>query len=129
MSPEERRAIEWECARLIAQYANLNDSGRWEELAMLFTEDGVMSRPSAPEAIIRGRQAILESMRARPPRRTRHVCSNIVVDVTSSTEACSESAMLLFAEFASPLAGSFEDRFVLTQHGWRFAERRGRLAW
>lgn len=129
MTAEERRAIEWECSRLVAHYANLNDAGRWEDLAALFSEDGLMTRPSAPDCPIRGRQAILDAFRARPPRVTRHFCSNVVIDVKSRNEAVGESAMLLFTEPAPPLVGSFEDRFVLTPQGWRFAERHGRLSW
>lgn len=129
MTPDERRAIEWECARLIAHYANLNDAGRWEDLATLFTEDGVMVRPSAPDSPINGRQAILDALRARPPRVTRHFCSNIVIDVTTADLARGESAMLLFTEQGPPLVGSFHDRFVRTDQGWRFAERTGRLSW
>lgn len=129
MTPEERRAIEWECARLIAHYANLNDAGRWEDVAALFAEDGVMTRPSAPDSPIRGRQTILDALRARPPRVTRHFCSNIVIHVDAADEARGESAMLLFTEGTSPLVGSFDDQFVLTDQGWRFAARHGRLSW
>ena len=50
MSPEQRLAIEWECTRLVNLYANLNDVGRWEALAALYAEDGLMSRPTAPDA-------------------------------------------------------------------------------
>jgi hypothetical protein len=36
--------------------------------------------------------------------------------------------MLLFTSADKPpLVGGFEDRFVLTGDGWRFAERRGTL--
>jgi len=125
---DERRAIEWDCARLVSLYANLNDTARWEDVAALYTEDGIMARPTSPDAPIVGRAAILAAFRGRPPRKTRHLCSNVVIDVLSSTDACGESAMVLFTAEGPPLAGSFHDRFVLTADGWRFAERRGSLA-
>jgi len=125
---DERRAIEWDCARLVARYANLNDAARWEEVAALYAEDGAMTRPTASDAPIVGRTAILAAFQGRPPRKTRHLCSNVVIDVLSSTDACGESAMVLFTAEGPPLAGSFHDRFVLTADGWRFAERRGSLA-
>ncbi|MEI9852363.1 MAG: hypothetical protein WDN24_17610 [Sphingomonas sp.] len=31
MTDEKRRAIEWECTRLINLYANLNDQARWRK--------------------------------------------------------------------------------------------------
>lgn len=129
MSPDERRAIEADCARLIALYANRNDAADWPGVAALYAADGVMTRPTAPDAPVVGQAAILAAFQARPPRKTRHVCSNVVIDVVSPTEARGESAMVLFQPEGAPLAGSFHDRFVLTSEGWRFAERRGSLAW
>lgn len=127
MNADDRRAAEADCARLIALYANLNDEARWDEVAALYAEDGVMYRPTAPDAPVAGREAILAAFKSRPPRTTRHVCSNVVVDVESETTARGTSAMLLFTGEGAPLVGSFHDRFVLTGDGWRFAERRGSL--
>jgi hypothetical protein len=119
--------IEWECTRLVNLYANLNDAARWEEVAALYAHDGWMTRPSDPDARITGPAAILAAFQARPPRATRHICANIVIDVESYEHASGESAMLLFTGFGPPLVGSFHDRFVLTRDGWRFSERRGTL--
>ncbi|MCY1672620.1 nuclear transport factor 2 family protein [Novosphingobium sp. SL115] len=127
MTPDQRRAAEQDCARLIALYANLNDDARWDEVVALYAEDGVMFRPTAPDAGIEGRAAILAAFKARPARTTRHVCSNVVIDVDSENSARGTSAMLLFTGEGAPLVGSFHDRFVRTAEGWRFAERRGSL--
>lgn len=127
MSPEDRLSVEWQCARLIALYANLNDEARWDEVADLYAEDGVMYRPTAPDAPIEGREAIRAAFKGRPARTTRHVCSNVVIDVEGPATARGTSAMLLFTGDGPPLVGSFHDRFSLTEHGWRFAERRGSL--
>ena len=128
MDQTERHAIEWECARLINLYALLNDEARWEEVTALYAPDGLMTRPTAPDEPVVGREAILAAFKARPPRTTRHVCSNIVIDVESETSARGRSAMLLFTGADKPpLVGGFDDRFVLTDDGWRFAERRGTL--
>lgn len=129
MNPDVRLAAEWQCARLVALYANLNDEGRWAEVAALYTEDGVMVRPTAPDAPITGQAAILAAFEARPPRRTRHVCSNVVIEVEGPATARGTSAMILYTPDGPPLVGSFHDRFALTPEGWRFAERRGSLAW
>ncbi len=127
LTADQRRAIEWECTRLVNLYANLNDAANWEALADLYTLDGSLARPSAPDVLIRGRRAILAALRARPPRTTRHVCANLVVEVETPSAAHGESAMLLFSGPGAPLVGSFHDRFALTGEGWRFAERRGLL--
>lgn len=128
MDSAKRQSIEWECTRLINLYALLNDEMRWEDVAALYAPDGAMARPTAPNAPVVGREAILAAFKSRPPRTTRHVCANIVIDVESSRAALGRSAMLLFTSAeAPPLIGGFDDRFVLTDDGWRFAERRGYL--
>ncbi len=127
MKVEEGLQIEWQCARLVALYANLNDEERWDEVAALYSEDGVMARPTAPDALIVGRAAILAAFKARPPRVTRHICSNIVINVESANAARGRSAMVLYTDNTVSVVGSFDDRFVLTDEGWRFSERRGSL--
>ncbi|WP_315759986.1 nuclear transport factor 2 family protein [Sphingomonas sp. Y38-1Y] len=127
LTDDERRAIELDCTRLVSLYAKLNDEARWLEVAALYAEDGVMARPTAPDAPIVGRDAILAAFTARPPRTTRHVCSNIVIDVENANHAAGSSVMLLFTGYGAPLVGNFDDRFVRTPEGWRFAERRGSL--
>ena len=52
LDADVRRAIEWDCARLVSLYANLNDAADWAGVAALYAEDGVMTRPTAPDAPI-----------------------------------------------------------------------------
>lgn len=139
MHDDERRAIETDCARLIRLYANLADAGRWSEVASLYAVDGRFARPSRPDEPVIGREAILASFTARPPRPQRHVVANIVVDVVDSSHTTAFSVMLLFTggvpedgglplrDAAGPLVGSYTDRLVRTADGWRFAERVGGL--
>jgi uncharacterized protein (TIGR02246 family) len=135
MSPIERLLAEAAIARVVTRYALLNDESDFDAVAALFTEDGVLTRPSGG-APIRGRSAILSAFKARPPRTSRHVIANIVVDVASDAEARCRSTILLYtapagdlpARAASPaLLGGFEDRLVKRNDGWLFAERRGWL--
>jgi SnoaL-like domain len=130
ISAVARRAIEWDCARLINLYATLNDEASWAEVAALYAEDGSMTRPTAPDAPIVGRAAILAAFTARPPRTTRHVTANIVVEVLDADNATASSAMLLFtAPDTPPLVGGFVDRLRrVPREGWRFVERRGTLS-
>lgn len=128
MTPDERRAIEADCTRLIHLYANLTDQARWPEIVALYTEAGLMTRPTAPDDPIVGREALLAAFLARPPRTSQHACANIVVDVESATAARAYSVILLFtSKDGPPLVGTYQDRFALTPEGWRFAERRGAL--
>jgi hypothetical protein len=126
-------------AELITRYATLNDTADWEAVAALYTEDGRTNRPTAPDAFISGRAAILAALRARPPRASRHVVANVLVTLEGEARARACSQILLFTGHAAPdgglpvqsaappLIGTYEDTLVRTEAGWRFAERRGRL--
>lgn len=142
MTPDERRAIEWDVTRLIHHYVNCNDAQDWAAVAALYTEDGSLRRPSGGDPV-QGRDAILAAFVARPARAQRHVIANTVVDVLSADEATAFSVIVLYMGDAaddggqetqlpvqaanSPLIGTFTDRVVKTGDGWRFAARLGGL--
>ena len=64
----DRMLAEHAIARLITRYVHLNDAGQWEDLAALYTQNGRMNRPTAPDSFTTGREAILAAFQARPPR-------------------------------------------------------------
>lgn len=136
MSMHDQASIQRACSELVSRYAYLNDERRFEELSTLFTDDAILYRPSAPTQGIHGREAILAAFRKRPPdTMTFHVCSDILVEALSDSEARGRSRILLLsaarpldgtlAQSAMPVPGVFTDRFVRTPDGWKFAERRG----
>ena len=127
MTEEERRAIEADCERLIKRYVNLNDVQDWPAVAALYTEDARFARPSQPGVFVEGREAILASFLARPPRAQRHVVANVVVDAEDADHARAFSVIVLYQGEAAPLVGTYTDRLVRTPEGWRFAERVGGL--
>ena len=133
MTPLERLLAEHEIGRLITQFALFNDAGDWAAVADAFTDDGRFVRPAGGDAII-GREAIRASLESRPPRKSCHLITNVLVDLTSADEASARSTLLLFAapagamDAASPaLIGGLKDKIVRTADGWRFAERIGFL--
>ena len=139
MTEAERRAIEQDCERLLKLYVNLNDAQDWFAVAALYTEDARFARPSKPGEFIEGRAAILASFLARPARAQRHVIANVVVDVEDADHARAFSVIVLYMgdttgegelpamDPKSPLVGTFADKLVRTDEGWRFAERVGGL--
>jgi 3-phenylpropionate/cinnamic acid dioxygenase small subunit len=127
VTENERRAIEADCERLIKHYANLGDAQDWPAVAALYAADARFARPSQPGVFIDGREAILTSFLARPPRAQRHVVANVVVDVEDADHARAFSVILLYQGDTAPLVGTFSDRLVRTGEGWRFAERVGGL--
>jgi ketosteroid isomerase-like protein len=123
---------------LITRYAALNDAGDWDAVAALYTEDGRMNRPTAPDEFISGRAAILAAFRSRPRRASRHIVANVLVTLEGEARARASSQILLFTGSAAedgglpilspaPLVGSYDDTLVKTADGWLFALRRGSL--
>lgn len=128
MDAVDRLIAERACERLIIDYAALVDAANWDGVAALYSSNGRMSRPTAPDDFIEGRDAILASFLARPPRKTRHICGNIRITLESATRATARSQILLFTGADQhPLVGSYADILANEGDGWRFLERRGSL--
>jgi pimeloyl-ACP methyl ester carboxylesterase len=131
----ERLLIESDVTRRIHCYARLNDAGAFEQLASLYTDQGVFARPSEPDVHIRGRDAILASLLERPRRISRHLVMNVEVTVDSTKRARAQSSVILFTgDAASPLprikatsVGTFHDVLQKVGDEWLFAQRLGTL--
>ncbi|MCY1366303.1 SnoaL-like domain protein [compost metagenome] len=132
----ERIATEWACERLVKQFAQLNDYQDHDGIAELFVEDARFSRPLAPDDYFQGREAIRALFRDRPKRLARHIMTTIVIEQTSPTTARGRSYLTYVSNGNAeapqpaplegvPMYGQFDDEFVLTDAGWRFALRRG----
>jgi uncharacterized protein (TIGR02246 family) len=132
MDELSRLIAEQACAALITRYTHLVDEGQASQVADLFTMDGVWA---SPEATLDGQDAIRAAFlrRERSGRRSRHVCTNVAIDVEDEARASGLCYLTLFRtdEEASPargttpdLVGVYRDRFVRTGDGWRFASRR-----
>lgn len=131
MTPAEMLAIEQACERLIRRFAWANDAQDHDAVAAMFTQDGSFARPTAPDAPVTGREAIRAFFRDRPKRATRHVMSNVLVDVEDDGRALARSYVTLYSGEGGKdvLVGAFHDVLVRDPaSGWLFAQRRGSLA-
>jgi hypothetical protein len=133
-----RLMIEHDCGRLIVAYSHMIDFGDAGSIADLFTEDGVWE---STERRLGNRAEIAESFaqrQANTGRRSRHVCTNVAIDVVSPDEATGVSYYTLYreddvesetAELDGPaMVGDYRDRFVRTPDGWRIAHRQATAA-
>jgi len=141
MTEDQQLAIAHQCERLIHLYYHLLDARDFERLAALYAEDGVLARPSDPTHPLSGRDIILREMKSRPATgMTRHLAANVVIDVVSPNEARGISYVVLYRAsgerttaagyaIADPVqvVGTFDDRFIRTAEGWRFARRQGAI--
>jgi hypothetical protein len=139
LSATERIEIERACERLVCTYARLLDLGRLSEAADCFVEAGSMARPMAPDQVIQGREAIRAALLSRPPMHTKHLATNIVIEVDGRDVAHGLSYLTMIsvtppADAKPPFAskgplffGEFQDRFVREKGVWRFLERRGSM--
>jgi hypothetical protein len=136
-----RRDIEHACTRLVTRFMTFFDAQEYAAIGPLFAPGGVLVRASEPDAPLVGREAIVRALEARPPQRlTRHLCTNIDIEVDEADHATGSCYLLLYAADMSerPSAngysvagkravGEYHDEFVRTAEGWRFARRVGRI--
>jgi SnoaL-like domain len=124
------------CERLIVHYCQLVDFGNAAQIADLFCEDGEWR---GVDLHLQGRDQIRAwfSERERLTRRvSRHICTNVAVDLVSDDEAESLCYMVNYrhdsrdAEPHLPVTlevpkfvGELHDRFRRTADGWRFQSR------
>lgn len=140
MSTIERTEIERACERLILFYSRALDLGDMNAAADCFAKEGSFARPMNPGQIISGREAIRTSLLTRPKTlRTKHLATNLMIDVQSATEASGLSYLTMVSStveegavppFTSPgpvWFGEMNDRFVLEDGRWKFSERRGSI--
>ena len=128
------------CERLIVDSARFNDLREWSALAGLYTPTGVVVRPNGQR--LEGREAIEAAYAAGSPDRvTRHLCTNVRVDVDGPDAAHATTTVLIVAGTRTDdpdvtfgivpnehhTVGEFADRFERTDEGWRIAERRASL--
>ncbi len=138
LSTLERIEIERACERLVYLYSRALDLGDMPAAADCFAEHGSLARPTKPDEIIQGREAIRASLLSRPKTLlTRHLATNVVIDVEERDSARGLSYLTLIATTpqagaAAPFAsegpmyvGEFRDRFVREHGAWKFLERRG----
>jgi ketosteroid isomerase-like protein len=116
----------------IARYAHLVDAGRIDEVADLFTPDGVLEANDLPPAA--GRDAIrafLGGTKSRLAASTtrpwiRHHVSSVLVEVEDPTTATARAYFFALTERGPDHWGRYRDRLVLHERRWRFAHRRVR---
>ena len=137
VDPSEQRRIadERACERLIVRYTHLVDFGEAPAIADLFTADGVWR---TDDFAMNGRDEIRAGFERRQGvtrRQSRHVCTNVAIDVDGDTATglCylvnyRHDSPTGVAEKPAPadvpkFVGEYHDTFVRTEDGWRFADR------
>jgi uncharacterized protein (TIGR02246 family) len=116
----------------LARYAHCADTGRFAELAALFTEDGVMEidgRPplqgrAAIETFLAGTKTNIAANLTRPL--IRHHVSSIHIEVLGPDAATAASYFLAITERGPDHWGRYRDRFVRLGEQWLFQHRRVR---
>jgi len=131
--------IERECHWLSVAYARHVDFSQFDDFADLFDMEGLLDTGMP----LKGREAIREAMTKRSDKlRSRHVLTNIYIDVIDENHAAGLTYLTLYRhigdeslEFSKPIdlggpaaIGHYDDEFVHTSEGWRFASRRLQFA-
>ncbi|WP_260927613.1 nuclear transport factor 2 family protein [Novosphingobium sp. 9] len=127
----ERMLAEHAIARRIVAFAAANDGHDAQGVAAMFVLEGRFARPTDPDRPVIGREAILAFFRDRPARVTRHVMTNILVEIDSPDHARAQSVVTLHTgeRGETVMVGGFSDELVREANGeWYFLSRCGSLA-
>jgi len=123
------------CERLIYQYCRVVDDGNHSLLADLFTEDGIFDNG---DMRLEGREQIRRVFTEREAvreLRTRHVCTNVLVDVRAPTQASGVVYLSLYrrrgpVDWTVPvpstlpvLVGSYHDSYARVEGTWLIRSR------
>jgi ketosteroid isomerase-like protein len=133
LAPIKQLIVERACEQLSIEYARAVDFRDYDNFIELFTEDAILDLGKRLE----GKDAIRESINQRSADvRTRHVLTNIFIEVQDSSHARGISYLTLYRHIGEesrrrgPVAsilptavGHYEDNFVRTDAGWRFKSR------
>jgi hypothetical protein len=118
----------------IARYAHAADTGRFDELAALFVEDGALEIEGLPA--LRGRGAIVAFLAERKlpaasagatRRFIRHHVTSVRIDVASPNAASAKSYFLAITERGPDHWGVYRDSLVRVGDEWLFGSRRVRV--
>jgi hypothetical protein len=118
---------------LIFVYAELVDTGRFEEAAAMFehADYGHAGRNGSPDQMQHGSAEVLgymvETMLHDGSPRTRHVNTNVIIELDGDT-ATSRCYLTVFQQTDTlplqPIATArYVDRFERSEDGWRFTYR------
>ncbi len=138
-------SLDWidrlDCQRLAVDFARHVDHGDVESVVSLFTDDAVFERRGET---LRGKHEIREAqLRRSKSVVTRHLCTNIAVDMSGDDRATGVVSFILFrhdhaaartdAGKPAPLGvaetvGEYHDEYRRTGDGWRIARRVARAA-
>jgi hypothetical protein len=138
----QRIISEHACERLLYEYARLVDSGRASGIPDLFTDDGVWT--GADGRSMDGRADMVAAFSGREAlarRQSRHVITNVIVDVSDDDEATGIAYLINYrhdaadgiAENPSPaghpkFVGDYHLRFRRVEGTWRIASLQFDLA-
>lgn len=138
MTTDDLASIE-SCRALVLEFAARIDNSQTHTLGELLASDATFARPTAPDVVISGADAIVAAFAARPKTVvTQHLNLNIRIKLTGPDTAEGHSIVMLFIattndelvpgkgrKAGAPLLGTWTDTFVRTSAGWRFQHRRG----
>jgi uncharacterized protein (TIGR02246 family) len=115
-----------EIRELLARYCFALDAGRFEEMAALFTQDGVWETAFGTGTGRDGIVAQARSISTEPRPRRVHLTTNIVIDLDGDTATVRSNWVLVQNSAAGPVIGSgggYADRLVRAGGRWLFKHR------
>jgi uncharacterized protein (TIGR02246 family) len=123
---EEAMSDKDEIRELLARYCYALDSGRFEEMAALFTPDGVWETAFGTGSGRDGIVAQAKSIATEPRPQRIHLTTNIVIDLGGDAATARSNWVLIQNSPDGPVIGSgggYSDRLAKVDGQWFFKHR------
>ena len=117
---------------LIMRYALAGDSGDFEALGACFAEDGILDLPLARGTGPDGVHAALAAAGETHPlglHTRHHVTTMVITPAADGKHAGGRVYFIAYTNRGPDHSGVWEDRYVRTGAGWRFAHRTVDIEW
>jgi hypothetical protein len=119
----------------ISIYNQAVDRGAYEDLAVVFAEDGEMIISDSTS--FKGRQSVIESLAAGAKKRgvgqhgnfQRHNLGNSIINVLDADNARSVHFIMVMTELGFDHSGVYIDDFVRIGNRWLIQTRRANMEW
>ncbi len=112
---------------LVARYCFALDAGNFEQMAALFTEDGVWETAFGTGTGRAGIVAQANSIATGPRPRRAHLTTNIVIDLQGDAATARSNWVVIENSAAGPVIGSggaYADSLVKVNGEWLFRHRK-----
>lgn len=120
LSAEDHIAIQ----QLIATCSHMVDNRRWEELPLIYTDDGIFDATTAGYPAVEGQAALLRHMESANHPVAHYTTNTVLHSVDADAVTAVSMIIAPWPNGEISTGGTYHDHVVRTPDGWRIKVRK-----